>query len=71
MIAAITGASLLTVIIWLVVAGLIYWILEWGLSKVGLPEPFAKIAKVILVLLVVLVAVNALLMLVGRPIIVW
>lgn len=39
-------ALLLTVIIW----GLIFYVLWWGLSTVALPEPFAKIATVILVI---------------------
>ena len=65
--AAITGSTILNVVIWLVVAGLIYWILTWGLSQISLPEPFAKIAQVLLVLVVVIFVINALLTLVGSP----
>lgn len=44
--AAISGEAVLHAILWLVVAGLIYWVLNWGLKKIGLPEPFNKIATV-------------------------
>ena len=67
LLAVISGSSILTVVIWLVVAGLIYWILTWGLAQIGLPEPFSKIANVVLVLLVVIVVINALLTLAGHP----
>lgn len=65
--ATISGSVILNVIIWLVVAGLIYWLLTWALGAIGLPEPFAKIANIILILLVVIVVINALLTLVGSP----
>lgn len=67
MIAAITGASLLTVLVWLVIAAVVYYVVSWGLSKAALPEPFGKVANIILILVVVILIVNALLMLVGRP----
>ncbi len=44
---------------------------QWGLAKIGLPEPFAKIATVLLVLLVCVILINALLTLVGKPFITW
>ncbi len=67
MIAAITGASLLTVLIWLVVAAVVYYVVSWGLAKAALPDPFGKVANILLILIVVILIVNALLMLVGRP----
>ncbi len=69
--AAISGEQVMYAVVWLVIAGLIYWILTWGLSKMGLPEPFNKIINVILVLLVVVFLINALLTLVGKPFITW
>jgi hypothetical protein len=69
--AAISGETLLAAFVWLVIGGLIYWIADWGLKKIGLPEPFAKIATVLLVLIVLAVVINALLTLVGKPFIHW
>jgi len=65
--ATISGSNIGAALIWLVVAGLIFWIVSWGLGKIGLPEPFAKIAWVLLIVLTVVVCVNALLLLVGHP----
>lgn len=47
---------LLTLVVW----GLIFYILWWGLGAVALPEPFAKIATVILVVAAVYVAISIL-----------
>lgn len=71
MIAAISGENVIMAIVWLVVGALIFFILDWGLKKVGLPEPFNKIATVLLVLLVVVIAINALFLIVGKPFIRW
>lgn len=69
--AVVSGESLLTALVWLVIAGLIYWLLDWAFKKIGLPEPFAKIAQVLLVVLVLVVVINALLIIVGHPFIRW
>lgn len=63
----ISGETLIQALIWIVVAGLVFWILNWAIAKIGLPEPFAKIAMVLLVLIVVIVAINALLLIAGHP----
>ncbi len=47
-------AWLITVAIW----GLIFWLLFWGLGKMGLPEPFQKVAFVVLVIASVIVAIG-------------
>ncbi len=65
----ISGAALISILIQLVVFGLIMWVLWWGLAKIGLPEPFAKIATVILVLITVLFLVNILLGVGGHPLV--
>ncbi len=44
-------ALLLSLVIW----GLVFWVLWWGLSKIALPEPFAKVATVVLVIAAVVV----------------
>lgn len=71
LLAAISGQVVLTVVIWLVVAGLIYFILDWAITAIGIPEPFNKVARVILILAAVIIVINALLMLVGSPFIVF
>lgn len=59
--AAVTGSSLVNALITLVVVGLVLWLLHWFISYVGLPEPFAKVAKVILALVAVVFLINLLL----------
>ncbi len=71
MLALISGEGLLGVLFELCIWGLILWILWWAIGKVGLPEPFAKIATVILVLLTVVVLVNILMGLNGHRFISW
>ncbi len=68
---AITGETLLYFFIWLVIAGVIYWLLTWLLGQIGLPEPFGKVAKVVLAIIAVIFVINALLVLVGKPFIVF
>lgn len=60
-IAAVTGSSLVNAFITLVVVGLICWLLWWFLSYVGLPEPFAKIARILIALIAVIFLINTLL----------
>jgi ABC-type glucose/galactose transport system permease subunit len=60
---SIQGA--VTAIIYLIVGGLIFFLLNWLIDYVGIPEPFHKIAKVILAILAVLVVIGLLLSFVG------
>lgn len=71
MLAAISGQSLINLVIWLIIAAVIYGVLEWGLAKIGIPEPFNKVIRVIMVLVVVVIVINALLTLTGHPLITW
>lgn len=52
--------DLIGIIEYLVIWGLILYVLWWALGKIGLPEPFNKIALVVLVLLTVVVLLNLL-----------
>lgn len=65
----ISSSALVALLVQLVIFGLIMWVLWWGLAKIGLPEPFAKIATVVLVLITVLFLVNILLGLGGHPLV--
>lgn len=58
-----------SVIVYLIVGGLIFWLLWWLIGYCAIPEPFNKVARVILAVLAVLVIIGILLSLVsGRPI---
>jgi len=45
-------------VVYLVVAGLVYWVLSWMLAEINPPEPFKKIGRVVLVLLVGLIVIS-------------
>ena len=63
----IEASALVTFLIWLIVAGAIFWLLNWLIDYVAVPDPFRKIAKIVLAVVAVVIVVNALLMLVGTP----
>lgn len=69
--AAISGSQVVDVVIWLIVAGVIFWLLNWLIDYVGVPEPFRKVAKVIIAIVAVLLVINALLALAGHPLVSW
>jgi uncharacterized membrane protein YhdT len=67
----IDGNMLVSVLVYLIVWGLVLYVLWWGIGKIGLPEPFGKIATVALVLLTVVVLLNLLFGFVGQPLVRW
>lgn len=69
--AAISGSSLFTLVITIVVGGLVYFLLDWMLNKLAIAEPFNKVARVILIVAVVVFLINALLGLTGHAFIRW
>lgn len=52
--------SIIAILISLIIYGLIFWILWWGLGQIALPEPFAKVATVILVVAAMVVIIGLL-----------
>lgn len=64
-----SAAPLINLIVWLIVAGLIYWLVTWLIGALGIPEPFSKIVLVVAVLVAFLICVNALLTLAGMPLV--
>lgn len=61
--------SLLGLLLYVLLCGVLVYALWWGVRWVGPPEPFLKIAKVIIVVIVVVLIVNILVALGGgRPI---
>jgi len=63
---SLSGA--VSLILYIVVAGLIFWLLHWLIGYCGIPEPFAKVARIILAVLAVLVIIGVLISIVnGTP----
>ena len=60
-------SALISLVIYLIVAGLIFGLLWWLVAFIGLPEPFAKVARVILAVLSVLVLIGILMSFIGHP----
>jgi hypothetical protein len=60
-------SELISILIYLVVWGLILYVCWWAIGKIGLPEPFGKIAMVVLVVLTLLVLLNLLYPFAGGP----
>lgn len=58
-----------TALIYLIVAGLVFWLLHWLLNYTNPPEPFKKVATAILAIAAVLVIIAVLLSLAtGTPV---
>ena len=63
----INANSLLSALLYLVIWGLILYVLWWGIGRIGLPEPFGKIATVVLVVVTIVVLINLLMGFAGTP----
>lgn len=61
----ISLSAAVMIIVYLIVGGLIFYLLWWLIGYCGLPEPFNKVARVILAVLAVLVVIGLLLSFVG------
>lgn len=65
----ISLSAAVSILLYIIVAGLVFGLLWWLVDYVGLPAPFAKVAHVILAILAVLVIISMLLSLVsGQPV---
>jgi hypothetical protein len=56
--------SLLSLVIYVLVIGAICWLLWWLIAFIGVPEPFAKIARGIVAVVAVVLLIGLLLSLV-------
>jgi hypothetical protein len=56
--------TLITIIIYCVVLGLIVWLLNYLIDVIPLAEPFARIARIVVIVLAVLIVIMLLLSLV-------
>ena len=59
--------GLVELVVYLLVVGGIFWLLLWLIGYIGIPEPFAKVAKIIIMVVAVLILINVLLGFVGPP----
>ncbi len=64
----ISVEGLVELVIYLIIIGGVFWLLLWLIGYVGLPDPFAKVAKIILMVVGVLILINILLGFAGHPI---
>lgn len=67
----ITLSSLVSGILFIIIAGLVFWLLFWLIAYIGLPEPFAKVARVILAVAAVFICIAILMGLAGHPVVLW
>lgn len=61
-------SAAVALVIYLIVAGLVFWLLNFLVDTVITQEPFHKVAKTILIVLAVLVAITMLMSFIGTPI---
>jgi len=64
---AISLSGLLGLVVYLVIIGLIFWVIWWFLGYVGVPEPFNKVIRVIIGLVALIIVINLLLGFAGHP----
>jgi hypothetical protein len=60
--------ALVSVLVYIIIIGAVCWLLWWLISFIGIPEPFAKVARGIIAVVAVLFLIGLLLSLVGHPI---
>lgn len=59
--------ALITLVIYLIIVGVIYWAVTEVLKIIPMPAPIANVIRVLLIVILVLVIVYALLGLAGTP----
>jgi hypothetical protein len=67
----ISSTGLLSLLVTLVLAGLIFWLVWWFINYIALPEPFNKVARVLIGLAALVFLIDLLLGLSGHPIFRW
>ena len=58
-------ASLVTLVIYLIVVGIIIWLLLYLIDVIPLPEPFHRVAKIAITVIGVLICILLLLQFIG------
>jgi len=62
----ISLATLVQFVFFLIIAGLIVWILLWLIGAVGLPDPFAKVARIAIYVASAFILIWSLMGLIGQ-----
>jgi len=52
--------SLINLLIWLIIVGLILYVVYWAVSQIPLPPPFPVVIKVVLALIVLVLLLSVL-----------
>ena len=58
-------ATVITLIIYLAVIGLLYWLVIWVIDAIPIPDPPARIIKILAMVVLVLIVIVLLLNLIG------
>jgi uncharacterized membrane protein len=59
--------ALITLIVYLLIFGLLYWLVLYVIDAIPVPDPPARIIKIALMVLLVLIVIVLLLNLLGQP----
>jgi dolichyl-phosphate-mannose--protein O-mannosyl transferase len=65
----VSADGIIGMVIWIVVIGLVFWLLWFLIGYAGIPEPFNKVIRVVLMVIAVLILINFLLSFAGHPIV--
>lgn len=58
-------SALVTIIIYIIILGLLYWLAMYVIDNVPMPDPIQRVARVLVVVVCVIVVILLLLQLVG------
>ena len=58
-------AGLIHLVIFVIIIGLVCWLLLWAIDAVGIPEPFHRVARVLIILVGCLAVILLLLQFAG------
>lgn len=67
MFAALTGNQWIDAFIWILLIGLVFYLLYWLLGKAGLPEPWNKVGLFILAVAAIVILIRIILRVAGNP----
>ena len=67
----VSSSGLMSLLITLVIAGLIFYLIWWFLGYIGLPAPFDKVARVVVGLAALIFLLDLLMGMSGHPIFRW
>lgn len=60
--------GMISLVVYLVIIALIFWVVWWFIGYVGVPEPFNKVIRVVMGLIALLVVISILLGMLGQPV---